>query len=117
MYTTDTMNDQMKQLVELQQKSLEPMRVFGGLAVEAFENMTRKSHAIAGDVVEFSVKQSEIAFKSENVSDTASAQMAESKAFAELMNQRSAEYVELVNTIGGKFRQAGTDAAANFKAA
>lgn len=117
MYSTENLNDQMKQFVELQQKSLEPMRIFGGLAVEAFEQMSRKNHAVAGDVVDFSVKQSGLALNGENINETASAQMAESKAFAELMNQRSSEYVDMFNALGGKVRDASSEAAEAFKAA
>ena len=113
--TVDTMNEQMKQIAELQQRNLEPMRAFGGLAVEAFEQMTRKHYEVVGDMIDFTVRQSGLPLKGESLDQTVSTQMAESKAFAELMNQRATEYAELTNTLGGKFRQAGTEAVANIK--
>ena len=115
--TVEGMNEQMKQLVELQQRNLEPMRIFGGLAVEAFEHMARKNYEVAGDVIDFTVRQTGLPLKSESFDQTVSAQMSESKAFAELMNRRAAEYAELANTLGGKFRQAGSDAVATLKTA
>ena len=113
----DTMTEQIKQLAEIQQRSLEPMRAFGGFAVDAFEQMTRKNYALAGDVVDFSIRQSNLALKGDNPSETVSAQMAEGKAFAELMNRRASEYAELANDLGGKLRQVGNDATAALKGA
>jgi len=111
----DNMTDQMKQLVELQQRNLEPMRIFGNVAVEAFEQVTRKNYALVGDMVDFSIRQTGLPLKGGSLDETVSAQVSESKAFAELMNRRAAEYAELASTLGGKFRQAGGDAAAAFK--
>ena len=113
----DTMTEQLKQLAELQQRNLEPMRAFGDLAVETFEQMTRKNYALAGDLVDFSIRQAALPMKSESVGDAVTAQLTEGKAFAEQMNRRAAEYAELAGTLGGKFRQAGNEAVAAFKAA
>ena len=115
--TFEGMNEQMKQLAELQQRNLEPMRAFGGLAVEAFEQMTRKNYEVVGDMIDFTVRQGGLSVKGESLDQTVSTQMAEGKAFAELMNQRATEYAELANTLGGKFRQAGTEAVATLKSA
>ena len=116
----DTMNEQMaeqlKRFGDLQQQNLEPLRAFGGVAVEAFEQMTRKHYAVAGDLIDYTFRQSALPLRGESVNDTVAAQVSEGKAFAELMNKRTAEYVELVNTLGGKFRQAGTDVATAYGA-
>ena len=115
--SADTVNEQMKQLADIQQRNLEPMRVFGGLAVEAFEHMARQNYAVMGDVIDFTVRQTGLPLKGESLDKTVSSQISESKAFAELMSQRATEYADLANTLGGKLRQASTDAAASFKAA
>jgi len=115
--TVNDTNAQMKQFADAQQRSLEPMRAFGGVAVEAFEHLARQHYAVMGDMVDFTVRQTGLPLKGESFDKTVSAQMSEGKAFAELMNQRATEYAELANTLGGKFRQAGTEATASFKAA
>ena len=114
--TVDTMNDQVKQLAEIQQRNLEPMRIFGSVAVEAFEHMARKNYAVMGDMIDFIVRQTGLSLKGDSLDQTMSAQIAEGKAFAELMNRRASEYADLANTIGSKFRQAGSEAADSFKA-
>jgi len=111
----DTMNEQMKQFGDVQQRGLEPMRAFGAVAVDAFEQMTRKNYALVGDMIDYTVKQASLPLKGEGLNETIAAQVNESKAFAELMNQRSGEYMDLVNTIGGKFREASDDAAATIR--
>ena len=113
----ETMNDQMKQFGDMQQRGLEPMRAFGSAAVEAFEQMTRKNYALVGDMIDFSLKQASLPLRGDSLNETLSAQVNESKAFAELMSQRSSEYMELVSTLGNKFRDAGNYAAASVKSA
>jgi len=116
-YNTENLNEQMKKLADLQAKSLEPMRIFSGLAVDAMEQIARKNYALMGDFIEYSVKQAHLPLKSDNVGDIATAQVAEATAFTELMGNRAAEYVELANTFGQRARKAADDAAAAVKAA
>ena len=111
----DTLNEQMKQFGDMQQRGLEPMRAFGAVAVDAFEQMTRKNYALVGDMVDYTIKQASLPTRGEGVSETIAAQVNEGKAFAELMNQRGTEYMDLVNTIGGKFREAGDEATATIR--
>ena len=112
---TDRVSDQMHQFTDLQQRSLEPMRAFGAFAAEAFEQMTRKNYALVGDMVDYSIRQYSLAVSSENVNEALSAQMEESKAFAELMSRRTSEYAELVGNLGGTLRQSGQYAASTLK--
>ena len=51
---TDTMNDQFKQMMEMQSRALEPMRAFAAVAADAAERIARKNYAVVGDVLEFS---------------------------------------------------------------
>ncbi len=112
---TDTMNEQFKQMVELQTRSLEPMRAFATVATEAAEQVARQHYAVAGDVIDFAVKQANLPLNSENVSDVASAQMAEATSFSELMNNRAAEYADLAQQFSGKTKEAVDSVAASFK--
>lgn len=113
---TETMNEQFKQMVELQTRSMEPMRVFATVAAEAAEQMMRKNYAVAGDVVDFAAKQAHLPLSSENLTDVATAQMAEVNTFAELMNTRATEYAELAQQFSGKVKEATDSVAASFKA-
>ena len=111
----ETINDQVKQLSGMQQSGFEPMRAFGSAAVEVFEQMTRKNYTLVGDMIDFSIKQASLPLRGESLNDTLTAQVNESKAFVELMNQRGSEYMELVASLSNKFRDAGNYAAASVK--
>ena len=113
----DTLTERLERLAELQKKNIEPLQKLGGGAFVAFERMARKNYELMGDMVDYSFRQSGLPLKGGDLGETVAAQMAESKAFAELMNQRVAEYADLATTLGGKFRQAGSDAAAAFRTA
>ncbi len=49
-------NEQIKQVTKIQSKAFQPMRIFGGLAAEAMEQVVRKNYAVMVDFVEFTVK-------------------------------------------------------------
>ncbi len=53
-------NDRFNQITDMQAKGLEPLRIFGGLAAEALEHMTRKNYEVMGDFVEFTVSQAKL---------------------------------------------------------
>ena len=74
------MNDQFKQLTDLQSRTLEPMRVFAAVAADAVEQIARKNYAVVGDVLEFSTKQVHLPLSSENLTDVTSAQVAEANS-------------------------------------
>ncbi len=111
---TDTMNEQVKQMMDMQARSLEPMRVFASVAVEAAEKVARQNYAVAGDVLEFSTKQVQLPLSTDNLSDVASAQMAESNAFIELMNGRATEYADMAQQLSTKMREAAESVSASF---
>lgn len=111
---TDTMNEQAKQLMDMQARSFEPVRVFAAVAVEAAEKVARQNYAVAGDVLEFSTKQAQLPLTTENLNDVASAQIAENNAFVELMNGRATEYADMAQEFGAKVREAAETVSASF---
>jgi len=112
---TDNMNEQFKQMMDMQTRSLEPMRVFAEVAADAFEQIARKNYAVVGDVLEYSTKQVNLPLSSDNITDVASAQMAESKALGELMTTRANEYAEIAQQFTGKMKEATESVSASFK--
>ncbi len=109
------MNEQMKKFADMQAKSLEPMRVFSALAAEAGEQLMRQNHAVMGDFVEYAVKQAQVPFNPEAVSETTSAQVADATAFGELLGARASEYSEMASEIGQKTQKAVEEIAAANK--
>lgn len=112
---TENLNEQFKQLAEMQNRSLEPVRVFAGLAADATEQLLRQNYAVAGDVIDYSVKQANLPLSSDNISDVSAAQLAETNSFSELMNTRAGEYAELSQQFGSKVREATESVSASFK--
>lgn len=111
---TDTMNDQVKQMMDMQARGLEPVRAFAAIAVEAAEKVARQNHAVLGDVIEFSTKQANLPLSSDNLSDIASAQTTENNSFVELMNGRVTEYADMTQQFGVKMREAAEGVSASF---
>lgn len=112
---TDNMNEQFKQMMDMQTRTLEPMRVFAEVAADAFEQIVRKNYAVVGDVLEYSTKQVQLPLSSDNLADVTSAQMAESKALAELMGTRVNEYAEIAQQFSSKVKEASDSVSASFK--
>ena len=112
---TDNMNEQVKQVMDMQSRALEPMRAFAAVAADAVEQVARKNYAVVGDVLEFSTKQVHLPLSSENVTDVTSAQAAEAKAFIELMNSRATEYADMAQQFSSKAKEASESVAASFK--
>ena len=112
---TDNMNEQVKQVMDMQSRALEPMRAFAAVAADAVELIARKNYAVVGDVLEFSTKQVHLPLSSENLTDVTSAQAAEAKAFIELMNSRATEYADMAQQFSTKANEASESVAASFK--
>lgn len=112
---SENFNEQFKQLLDMQSKGLEPLRLFAGLAAETAEQVARQNYAVAGDVLEYSTKAVNLPLSSENFSDAASAQMADNSTFAELMNTRASEYADMAQAFGTKAREAAEAASASYK--
>ena len=110
------MNEQMKNFADMQAKSVEPMRAFSALAADACEQLMRQNFAVMGDCVEFTMKQAQVTFNPEAVSETTSAQVADATAFGELLGARASEYVEMGSDFAQKTQKAVEELAAATKA-
>ncbi len=112
---TANLNDQFKQLTDLQSSALEPVRVFAAAAADAVEQIARKNYAVLGDVLEFSTKQVHLPLSSDNLTDVTSAQVAEGNALVELMKSRATEYADLAQQFSSKAKEASESVSASFK--
>jgi len=90
-------------------------RIFAELATDAAEQVARQNYAVAGDFLEYSTKAANLPLSGDNLTDVASAQVAESTSFAELMNTRASEYADLAQSFSTKAREATEAAAASLK--
>ena len=112
---TENMNEQFKQMMDMQSRSLEPMRAFATVAADAVEQIARKNYAVVGDVLDYSTKQVHLALSGDNPTEVTSAQAAEAKALVELLNTRASEYAEMAQELTGKVKEATESVTASIK--
>jgi hypothetical protein len=105
-----------EQFAEMQKKtleSLEPMQNMNVLAAEAFERIARKNYDLMGDLVDYAVAQVKMPNANANLQEVYEQRVAQTKAFAEKVNERAAEYVALAGELGEMAQtKAGTTQAA-----
>lgn len=92
-----------EQLADMQKKtleSLEPMQNMNSVAAEAFERIARKNYDLMGDLVDYAVAQVKIPESEANLQDVYEQRIADTKAFADKVNERAAEYVALAGELG-----------------
>ncbi|MBX2881634.1 MAG: hypothetical protein KTR32_16935 [Granulosicoccus sp.] len=92
-----------EQLAEMQKKtleSLEPMQNMNFVAAEAFELIARKNYDLMGDLVDYAVAQARMPAGETNLQTVYDRRIAETKAFADKVNERAAEYVALAGELG-----------------
>ena len=112
---TASLNDQFKQLTDLQSSAIEPVRVFAAAAADAVEQIARKNYAVVGDVLEYSIRQVNLPLSSDNLSDVTSAQVAEANALVEVLKSRATEYSDLAQQFQAKAKEANESVSASFK--
>ena len=92
-----------EQLAEMQKKtmeSFEPMQNMSNVAAEAFERIARKNYDLMGDLVDYAVSQVKVPDSKADIQEVYEMRVAETKAFADKVNARAAEYVELAGELG-----------------
>ncbi len=107
-----------EQFAEMQKKTLEglePMQNIGNVAAQAFERIARKNYDLMGDLVDYAVTQAKMPEGELDAQKVYDQRVAETKAFADKVNARAAEYVELAGELGEMVSANG--AAAPAKAA
>lgn len=105
-----SVNEQMAELQKKTLESLEPMQNMNSVAAEAFERIARKNYDLMGDLVDYAVAQVKMPTGDANLQDLYEQRVAETKAFADKVNERAAEYVALAGELG---EMVSTNAAAD----
>ena len=113
-----TANEQFAEMQKKTLEGLEPMQNMSAVAAEAFERIARKNYELMGDLVDYAVKQVKTPVDPTKPQEAYEQHLAETKAFAEKVNTRANEYVELASELGelAKSKAAPAPAAAKEKA-
>ena len=112
---TENVNEQFKQLFDMQAKALEPARIFASLSTDAAEQFARQNYAVAGDFIDYVSKTANLPLSGDNLQDVASAQVAEASTFAELLGNRATEYADMTQNFSNKAREAAETAVSSVK--
>lgn len=115
-----SMNEQFAEMQKKTMESLEPVQNMNSVAAQAFERIARKNYDLMGDLVDYAVAQVKVPESDADMKVVYEQRVAETQAFAEKVNARAAEYVELASELGemvtnGSGPAAGTPAKAKAK--
>ena len=94
-----SISENFEKISDLQKQGLEPFRNLTVFAVEAFEKIARQNYAFYGDVLEFAVAQAKLPVDIAEPKELFERQIASGKEFAEVLTNRTNQYVELGNSI------------------
>ncbi|MGQ7844322.1 phasin family protein [Granulosicoccus sp. 3-233] len=109
-----TVNEQFAEMQKKTLENLEPVQNMNTLAAQAFERIARKNYDLMGDLVDYAVSQVKVPANPNNLQEVYEQKVAETKAFAEKVNERAKEYVALAGELG---EMAQSKAAESAKAA
>ncbi|MGH8242518.1 MAG: phasin family protein [Steroidobacteraceae bacterium] len=76
-------------------KAMAPAVKFSELSLAGFERIARQQYAFAGEVLEFSLQQMQLASSARDLNDLTSRQIELSTQFAERATQRSQDLIKL----------------------
>ncbi len=76
-------------------KAMAPAVKFSELSLAGFERIARQQYAFAGEVLEFSLQQMQLASTTRDLNDLAARQIELSTQFAERATQRSQDLIKL----------------------
>lgn len=111
-----TVNEQLAEMQKKTLESLEPMQNMNSVAAEAFERIARKNYDLMGDLVEYAVAQVKLPAAGTNLQEVFEKRVADTRAFADKVNERAAEYVALAGELG-ELAQSKTAPSADAKPA
>jgi hypothetical protein len=89
------LNEQFKEFAKLQADFFKPVREANGLMADSFENFTRLGYAVAGDLVDYTIEQTQLAASAEDMTGLLSKQYEKAKELGEKMTSRFNESTEL----------------------
>jgi len=87
------------------------MQNMSNVAAEAFERIARKNYDLMGDLVDYAVAQVKMPEGTVDMQEVYEQRVAETKAFADKVNARAAEYVELAGELGEMVGSSAAEAA------
>ena len=88
-------NESFKEFAKLQADFLKPVREANGLIADSFESYARLGYATAGDLVDYTIEQTQLAAAAEDVTGLISKQYEKAKELGEKMTGRFNESTEL----------------------
>ncbi len=106
-----TVNEQIAEMQKKTLESLEPMQNMNNLAAQAFERIARKNYDLMGDLVDYAVSQVKVPANPNNIQEVYEQKVAETKAFADKVNERAKEYVALAGELGEMAQSKAAEAA------
>lgn len=112
---SESINEQFKQMLELQTKAMEPLRIFASFNTDAVEQVARQNYAVAGDMLEYATKTANLPLSGDNLQDVAAAQSEQASTFAELMGTRATEYADMAQNVATQAKEAVESASKAFK--
>jgi len=95
-----SVNEQFAEMQKKTMESLEPMQSMNSVAAQAFERIARKNYDLMGDLVEYAVAQVKMPEGEIDMQKIYEQRIHETKAFADKVNERAAEYVALAGELG-----------------
>ncbi|MFK7993196.1 MAG: phasin family protein [Granulosicoccus sp.] len=95
-----SVNEQFAEMQKKTMESLEPIQNLNTVAAQAFERIARKNYDLMGDLVDYAVTQVKLPAGEADVQQVYEQRVADTKAFAEKVNERAAEYVALAGELG-----------------
>ena len=88
-------NEQFKEFSKLSNEFFKPMREANGLMADSFESFTRLGYSTAGDMVDYTIEQTQMAASADNMADLMTKQYEKTKEFGEKLSSRFTEGTEL----------------------
>lgn len=90
------LNEQFKEFAKLQSDFFKPAREANGLLADTFESFARLGYAATGDMMDYTIEQTQLVASAESVTDLLSKQYEKNKSFNETISGRYNECGELV---------------------
>jgi len=89
------LNEQFKEFAKLQSDFFKPVREANGLMADSFESFARLGYAVQGDLIDYTVEQTQLAASAEDMTGLLSKQYEKAKELGEKMTGRFNESSEL----------------------
>ena len=99
--------DNLAIFADFQKQAFEPVRKFSDVAAGAFEDLVRHNYAVLGDLVDYSVRQTQLVGELNKGEDFVSAQLAAARDLGERLTARGAEFNDIARNIAASGEELG----------